>query len=113
MRYIRIFILLIIVSGCASLRSEHSQLTTSQHEKAHELGKFLIGKTADDLVKVVPNIKAEEYSTGKYRYTIQYSVMYSTAEAIAYDANFATMFIYLFTDNKGVITHYNLERKIF
>lgn len=47
------------------------------------------------------------------RFVVVAVVFLCTAEAIARDANSAAMFIYLFSDNKGTITRYQVERKIF
>ncbi len=122
MKRITILLIWAICSSCYTYSSnftteELAELETStltrQNKEANHIGKRFVNRRVEELMKAVPNIKVEEYVKDKFRYTIRYEVLTVPTEIYRDYNSVAYMNIYLFSDESGKITHYEIDRISF
>lgn len=90
-----------------------SKLLKTQKNHAESVAKSYMNSPVEDLLKAVPNIKVEEYSKDKFRYTTRYEVL-STIREVKIDYRLkAYMEIIFFSDDEGKITDYQISRRVY
>ena len=115
-------LIVIILSGCYApsntnygftekeLKNLEITTLTRQQKEAEQIGNRFVNKPVEELIKAIPNVKAEEYIKSKFRYTIRYEVLTVPSEIINDYRSRAYMTIYLFSDETEIITHYQIDR---